>query len=154
MEGVENLPQAGGTGSGVRHRSRMYVPGAAGTDPERSLRRVFAQRSADHLVNAREGGVFVAQAGQKSIPLRCRPPDPDQHPFSIVAHIARQPAVAGNAPNRRTEPNALNQSAHPDFLAQGCDPVRGGIHDRLSQSSTRLLPESAMITLLPAAEIP
>jgi hypothetical protein len=133
--GIADLGAAGGAGGRIRDDPGMGGGCRARQDDEvpgpRELRKRLGVGDAGALdrIDPGQRGTFVAQSLQKGADRRgsvaCRGEQANQNALAVVANIAAQAAFARQAPDGRSKPHALDETADPNRLGL-CATARHG----------------------------
>ncbi len=111
---VADVGKAGGAGRGIGGDACSDRAGLALNDVEAFAFKACFARGDFYGVDARERRGFRRKSVPESIKCRLLPPSMDENAFAVVQHLAQKPETPCQPPNRRTEPNTLNEPTHPD----------------------------------------
>ena len=141
-EGIPHLGQALRTGRHVRRHRHAHLASCRSLDLE-TLGRRCIERCAVDQIDARQARRLGLQTLGEAVQRLT--PKADLDALARVANVTGETKLVCDAPDGRAEADALNLAAHGD----GFTP-----HGASSQSSTRLLPLSAMARMLPRLDRP
>ncbi len=155
LERAEHLRGAGIADRGVRRDFAGNRAARAVGDAEHAGQTPLVAPAGDRLDAGQRRRVAV-EPFDELLDRAGRPLQADQHARRVIDHFAAQMQVARDVPDGLPQADALHPALDPDLQGYGLVRAALGLggHRAASQSITRLLPESATMSVSPQAVMP